>query len=774
VAAGAVSWAYWRVQRSLPELAGELPLRGLAGRVEVLRDVRGVPHIRAESLDDLIFAQGFVTAQDRMWQMDLSRRLARGELSEIFGEVALAGDIESRTLGFPRVMDRAVGELDEESRRLFEVYARGVNAYLESHRGRLPVEFLLLGYEPALWQPADSIGVAMNMAKALSTTWPYDLMRERIRAKLSSDLYADLFPERSSLDRPIAQPVALPAPVAAPRSGVERAEGIVLEPSLRWIAALANPVPGFSNNWVVSGARTKTGKPLLANDPHLWHGIPSVWYMVHLQGPDMNVTGVTLPGLPAVTIGHNDKIGWGVTNTGPDVQDLYAENFNFRDPRKYLFEGQWLDAEFREEIIKVKNADDYRLTVKSTRRGPVVSRDGNRDLTLRWTALEPGGARFAFFRINRARNWDEFRAALRDFPGPMQNFVYADVEGNIGYYAAAEVPIRRRGDGTVPARGFTADFDWTGMIPFEHLPQSFNPPGGILSTANNRVVPEDYPYLITRMWMEPYRVARIFELLEQGSALAVEDMLRIQTDIYALEDVRLIQHLLVAAERRPPDSNDLRWAVELLKTWDGQALADSPAPLICQYLRQDFLERLLQPKLSENLSGYEWFMSSVFLEKVLEERPARWLPPGDADFDETLMKSLREALLKIGEVTGIRDRRDWRWGDAIAVTFQHPLGRANPFLGRLLNVGPFAQSGTRTTVKSTLPGHGPSMRMVVDFADLDRSVLNITLGQSGNRFSPHYRDQVEAWLEGRSFPMPFSDAAVNAGTVNRLVLVPER
>jgi penicillin amidase len=751
---------------------GEIALRGLTAQAEVLRDARGVPHIRAESLDDLIFAQGFVTAQDRMWQMDLSRRLARGELAEIFGEAALGQDIEHRTLGFHRIMDRALAELDEESRRLFEVYARGVNAYLETHRGRLPAEFLLLGYQPSLWQPADSVGVMLNMAKILSTTWPSDLMRERIRARVTADLYSDLFPERSSLDRPIAEPVfqfILPARLPGPGQGVETE---IHEPALAWISDVATPRRGLSNNWVVSGARTASGKPLLANDPHLGHGIPSVWYLAHLQSPELNVVGSTFPGLPAVIIGHNERIGWGATNTGPDVQDLYAENFNFRDPSKYLFEGRWLDAEVREEIIGVKDAEDYRFTVKSTHRGPVVSRDGNRDLTLRWTVLDPGGVRFPFFRINRARNWEEFRAALRDFPSPMQNFVYADVDGNIGYMAAADVPVRRRGDGTVPARGFTSDFDWAGTIPFDHLPQAFNPPSGILATANNRVVPDDYPYLLTRMWAEPYRAARIFELLEKGNALTVEDMLRIQMDIYALEDVRLIRHVLAAAERRSPDSEDVRWAVDVLRKWDGQAVTESPAPLICSHLRRDFLERLLQPKLGEDVFGYEWPMSSVFLENVLEERPARWLPPGDRDFDETLMKSLREALLRIGEVTGRRDRRDWRWGETNAVTFRHPLGRAHPLLARLLNVGPFDQSGTATTVKSATRDYGASLRMVLDFADFDRSVMNITVGQSGHRLSAHYRDQVEAWLEGRSFPMLFSRGAVEAGAANRLVLTP--
>src|SRR5256712_3965061 len=495
-ASGAV-WLYWRSHACLPQLDGTLRLAGLRSPVQVLRDAHGAPHVRAQSLEDLLFAQGYVTAQDRLWQMDMSRRLAKGELSEILGEAVLRLDVESRTLGLRQLAERAVGELDPEARRLLGAYAGGVNAFISSHRSRLPIEFLILRYEPQPWQEADSLCVAITMTKALNTSWSDELMRERNEKKLSPELYEDLFPDHSPWDEPVAEPVPNPralAPVAAASKTTVAPETLLGA----WAASQAEASSGSgSNNWVVSGAHTRSGKPLLANDPHLGHSVPSVWTMVHLKAPGLDASGVTFPGLPFVVLGHNERIAWGATNTGPDVQDLYVETFNLRDPRKYLHKGQWVGAEQREEIIKVRGKRDYPFLVKVTRHGPVVSHDGDRDLALRWTALEPHALRFPFLKIDRAQNWQEFTAALRDFTGPMQNFVYADVDGNIGTYAAGWLPVRKHGEGTVPSPGDADDYDWSGYVPFEDLPHAFNPPAGMISTANGPVVPQGDPLPIT-------------------------------------------------------------------------------------------------------------------------------------------------------------------------------------------------------------------------------------------------------------------------------------
>jgi penicillin amidase len=834
---GGTAWIYWRVRASLPQLDGEVAAAGLSGRVEVLRDAHGVPHLRAQSLEDLAFAQGYVTAQDRLWQMDLSRRLAAGELSEIFGERTLRFDIENRTLGFRQACERAVKILDPESRKLLGLYAQGVNTFIATHAHRLPIEFLLLGYDPRPWRAEDSFGIALNMAKGLNWMWPDELMREHIRAKVGNELYADLFPDHSPLDHPVADVSGLGARgsglgirdtrVANPQPPTPNPDSV--DPVLAARIPLnATAIPQSrdrrysadagvgSNNWVLSGSHTQSGKPLLANDPHLGHSIPSVWYMIHLKAPGLNVSGVSLPGVPLVIIGHNERIAWGMTNVNPDVQDLYVESFNFHDPHKYLHNGEWVEAEFRDEVIKVRHQSDYRLTVKVTRHGPVISHDGERDLALRWTAIEPQALRFPFLRIDRAGNWQEFQTALRDFAGPMQNFVYADVDGNIGYYAAGWVPIRKQGDGTLPSPGSTDDYDWRGYIPFEELPHAYNPPGGMLATANGRIVPDGYPYLISKKWEAPFRTARIYQLLEAGagtvapavgeasglprergalpyqrhaglpissgqvppgateagSHFTVADMLRIQTDIHTLEDEWLSKQLVAASLHHPAATPDAQYALSLLPNWDAEAKADSAATLVCEVTRRALLERILKPKLGDNVSGYRWAMSTVFLQNVLENRWQRWLPPGDASFDDTLVKSLEEGVRRIPELVHTQSHAAWKWGETIPLTFRHPLSGGQPLLGRWLDVGPLPQAGTGTTVKQTTPAVGPSMRMVVDFSDLDQSVQNLTLGESGQVLSPYYRDQLDAWYNGRSFPMLFSDAAVDKVAVHKLVLKP--
>jgi penicillin amidase len=776
LATGALlAWGYWRAHACLAQLQGAIKVPGLAAPVEVLRDARGVPHLRAQALEDLLFAQGFVTAQDRLWQMDLSRRLARGELSEIFGERTLKFDVENRTLGLGQVAERAATELDAESQRLLAAYTRGVNAFLSQQEGRLPIEFLILRYTPRPWREADSLCVALNMAKTLSTSWPDELMRERVRARVAGELYADLFPERSALDHPVAEPLTPRDPVLIPRP--EAPIGI-LQDFNSTLAAVLQPLVGGreilgSNNWVVSGRHTQSGKPLLANDPHLSLGVPSVWYMIHLKAPGVNISGVSFPGLPAVILGHNERIAWGATNTAPDVQDLYVESFNFREPHKYLQEGAWVESSQREETVQVRGGREYTFRITKTGHGPIVSQDGERDLALRWTALEPGALRFPFLQIGRAQNWKEFTVALRDFAGPVQNFVYADVDGNIGYYAAGWIPIRKRGDGSLPAPGSSGEYEWRGYIPFEDLPHAYNPPSGILATANGRVVPDGYPFFLTHKWAAPYRTARIFELLERGSRFTVQDMLRIQGDIRALDGLGLAKQLVAAAARRPPERPDTKRAISLLAEWDGEARADSAATLLVETSRQVLLEQLLRPKLGEDLAGYHWPMSTTFIQNVIEQGWKRWLPPGDADFDQTLLRSLDEAVERIRNSTGRKDPQEWQWGETNSLTFRHPLGGLR-YLGRFLNVGPFPQAGTGETVRQATPSVGASMRMVVDLAQLDNSVQNITLGQSGQVFSPHYKDQFDAWYQGGSFPMPFSDAAVDRGTVHRLVLEPAR
>jgi penicillin G amidase len=789
VLAGGI-WIRWRARAVFPVLDGAVPVSGLSARVEVLRDARGVPHIRAQSIEDALFAQGYVTAQDRLWQMDLSRRYAEGELSEVLGDSTLRFDIDSRTLGFPKLAAAALNELSPDDRRWLDSYVRGVNAFIETHRNRLPLEFLVLRYQPKPWREVDSVAVTLNLGKELSETWEVDLLRERISARLGKKLSADVFPDHSPLDVPVSD-VSAAAHASPPKSALSlgnplRSErggpvsrgvgkGLVLQGLSGGLPSPFSPeTAGIgSNNWVVSGAHTKSGKPLLANDPHLGFSIPSVWYMNHLKAPGLNVSGISIPGLPFVVIGHNEHIAWGMTNTGPDVQDLYAESFNFRDPKKYLHNGQWVDAEVRNETIKVRGQDDYHFAVKVTRHGPVVSHDSDRDLALQWTLLTPHAVRIPFPRINLARNWQEFTAALRDLAVPMLNCVYADDEGNIGFYAAGLVPLRKQGNGSVPVPGSTDDYDWTGFIPFADLPHAFNPPQGFIATANGRIVPDHYPYFVSARWEAPYRTARIFQLLRAGSAFTPQDMLRIQTDITSIEDQWLAKQIVAAAEKRPPSSADSKYALSVVKSWDGVARADSAATLALEVTKRALLTRILKPRLGDDLLGYRWPMSTTFLQNVLDQNLTRWLPPGDADFNETLMKSLEDGVRQIPALVHSPDHAEWKWGSTIPLIIRHPLSSHLQFARRWLDVGPYPQAGMGTTVKQTSQRIGPSMRMVVDFSALDDSLQNIVVGESGQPFSPYYRDQFPAWYAGQSFPMLFSDEAVEKGAVHRLVLEPQ-
>lgn len=782
---GTTSWLYWRAYRALPQYAGELRLLGLAQPVTVLRDARAVPHLYAESLEDLLFAQGYVTAQERLWQMDVLRRTARGELAEIFGRRMLEMDKENRTLGLGEVAERAVERLDTQTRALLEAYARGVNAFIETHRSRLPIEFLLLGYIPRSWTPSDSLAVGLNMFKLLSTTWPWELLRAKVLEKLPRELADDLYVSRSLLDRPVAEPLPrrVPSPRQQPRVYVaQRGPNSHLTKCRHTLAELIEatsqlaPAAG-SNNWVVAGSRTASGQPLLANDPHLPHLLPAIWFAIHLKSPDsaslgrgVNVAGVSLPGIPFIIIGHNERIAWGMTNLWPDVQDLYIERFHPQQPNRYLTPSGWQSVGRRVEYIKVRGEPDYQLEVLRTRHGPIVHDDGTRKLALRWTALEPELLSLPFYELNRAQNWDEFRAALALYGGPVQNFVYADVKGNIGYYGAGRVPSRRQGRGEVPVPGDAPDYDWLGYIPAYELPQAFNPPVGILASANNRVVSDDYPHYLTDRWEPPYRVARIYEVLENQTGYKPEDFLRLQSDILSLPDLFLAQQLMAAAGDRDLTPT-LGEALELLRTWDGQMRAEETAPLLCHATSHVLLESLLRPKLGDDWQAYTWFMSPVFLENVLRERPARWLPEGYASYDELLVASLSKAIEELRQEFSATDVRSWRWGDQLQVWFVHPLFDRLPLLRRWFRVGG-TESGGRHSVKAMTPQFGPSLRLVADLADFDNSLLNITLGQSGHIVSPHYREQHSAWHSGRSFPFPFSDSAVQQATRYRLRLLP--
>jgi penicillin amidase len=797
--------AWWFIYRPLPQIDGTASLPGLQQDVTVERDLWGVPHIRAASVEDLAEAQGYVMAQDRLWQMDLLRRVARGQLSEIFGARTLLIDKEFRTDGFARAAERDATLLDAESRKVIEAYARGVNQFIEQHKKNLPLEFSLLRYEPKPWQLSDTLAISGYMYRTLTDTWQRELNRAKVTERTGADRAKDLFSEEAAMDHfVVGDPKVIddgsqrsaadagdgedddddfqPDAVLKARSSVSpNIAGLESGPDLT--STLAHSIQEFleesqaeirqglgSNNWVVSGAHTASGKPLLANDTHLELTIPPIWYEVHLTAPGWNVKGFTLPGAPMIIIGHNDRIAWGFTNNGADVQDLYVETFNPASPDEYRVNGAWAKAEILEEIIHVKDQPDEHLRVPLTRHGPIVRREGDKAYALRWTATEPGGLANSYNWLGKARNWKEFRETMKRVWGPGQNAVYADVEGNIGYVMAARVPIRKNGHGEIPVPGDTDDYEWTSYIPFDQLPQALNPESGLIVTANARVVGPNYKPYLTDRWEEPYRTARIYDLLHDRHDLRPEDMLKVQTDTYSYPHVFLADQLLAAAKTVKPKGTRAQKLIEGLKDWNGIADASSSEVSFVHLTRRATIDLLLEPFLGKDTNLYQW-RSTAFLQKILTDRPAKWLPPAYKSYDELLAAAADVAVTKLAEQSKGDRIEDWAWKRFNSLDMFHPIGHEG-LLKPFLSITGKPQSGTLYSVRAATKTHGPAMRFVGNPGNWDESILLIPTGQSGQPGSSHYSDQFSYWYEGKPIFAPFSDAAESRTRKHTLTLKP--
>lgn len=771
--AATIAWLFHRTAvASLPQLDGAIKVAGLSAPVTVVRDGHGVPHIRAANVDDLFFAQGFITAQDRLWQMDINRRFGRGELSEILGDRTLKIDRQQRTLQMKHAAEAAVAILPHETRRQLEAYARGVNALMEQQRDHLPIEFRVLRYQPRPWTVADSITIGLNIAQNLSTQFDVEYEREALVAKLKPEEVADLYLNSSWRDRP---PSALPRDQQYTPAPLSTATSESLE--AKWLQQFLPPTqdcglcddcrPG-SNNWVVSGARTKTGKPLLSNDMHLQHSIPNVWYETHLTSGDFDVVGVSFPGLPWVIAGHNQRIAWGYTNLGPDVQDLFVENFNTQG--EYETPQGWRKPEVRHEVIKVKRSPDVVLDIPVTRHGPVISGlwpNEKRQIALQWTIYDPQTVAFQFFAMNAARNWQEFTQAISRFGGATQNVVYADVDGHIGYHAAGFVPIRAAGDGLSIVPGNTDQYSWTGYVPFEQLPSVYDPATGVIATANGKVTPNGYPYMLANQWSAPYRTERIYRVLESDAKLSADDMLHLEMDTYSEFDRTFANALVYAIDHAKNPSEKVRKAADLMRTWNGRMDMDSAAATIPAKARRQLWRMILEPKVGALWQDYVWFYSSSALERLLRMKPVRWLPHEYTNWDDLLA----------GAVAGVvkdapNDLTKWKYGEQFPIRLNHPLFGDVPVLKKYSGPGVHPQSGSGLTVKAAGPVFGASERMTVDLSDLDASRLNIVAGQSGQIFSPYYMDQWPAWYGGSTFALPFSGAAVDRSAAHRLELRP--
>jgi penicillin G amidase len=769
-------WLRHKMQSSLPVLDGRELVPGLTAPVMVRRDQHGVPHIQAANMDDLLFAQGYVTAQDRLWEMDMARRMAAGDAAEILGSKLVEHDRMQRILALRPTAERLVSTLDPQNRRYLEDYAHGVNAFIASHGDRLPAEFRLLMYRPGPWLPEDSMVIVLSMVQTLDEHWPEKLARERLTARLGPTLAADLYPTGSWRDHP---PITTAPPITAPnqtmpdvpldesQTGELRDDLLHVEQLTEHDSGACTTCVAGSNEWVVAGSRTASGRAMLSNDMHLEHQIPNIWYENGLEAPGFHVTGVTVPGMPYVVAGHNEHVAWGFTALYGDNQDIYVERTNGQDEYQAP-DGSWRPVEHAQETIHVRGGHDVTIDVARTGHGVVISPlipGETRMLALEWSIYDPKASGFPLLAMDQASNWTEFRAAASQWWAPTLNVVYADDQGHIGYQAVGYIPNRPGGLAGVPIAD--NQHEWQGYIPFDQMPSAYDPPDGILATANARVTPDGYPTPLTLEWAEPYRNERIWKWLAPKQKLTQQDMLTLQTDVYSEVHQEIAQRLAYAIDHASHANAQLRQAADLLRTWNGVVGVDSPAPAIVDSLR--IFQAILRPKLGDDARLYRWAESNYAAEQIIMKEPAAWLPPHYSTWDDFLADLVRQGL---AQSHAPADLSTWRYGQGHVVDLEHPLYGLLPWFKDWTGTGPQPQSGDTTTVKQVGRTFGPSQRFTIDWGSVDGATENIVMGESGDPLSPYYRDQWPYWYGGETFALPFSDEAVTAATAHTLRLEP--
>ncbi len=760
-AAGIVTFVWGRseLRKSLPEISGLVTLRGISAPVDIYRDEYGIPHIYAQNADDLMFAVGYVCAQDRLWQMDLVRRAATGRLAEVFGESQIAADVLARTIGFEHIAEQQLEKLSPEGTAALEAFSNGVNM-CTSRMSTLPPEFRLLKYEPEPWRPSDSLAISRLLAWQLSKNYKSELVMMRLISKLGVERAAELGPTYPPGGPYIVSLEITGRPITLP----------YFDKGARLLDEIVG-TSGGSNCWVVGPSLTKSGAPILANDPHLsGTRMPSVWYFVHLVGGGYDVVGGVIPGMPIPLLGHNRRIGWGLTNMNADVQDLYIERINPDDPTQYEYDGKWLDMDARTERIAFRTEGGGQsfidLDVLSTVHGPMINAVAPGVVTavsLSWTGLEPRPDFEALADVNRADNWEEFKRALSGFAVAPQNFIYADVEGNIGYYGAGLIPIRAGGNGAMPQNGWTSETEWKGHVPFEEMPHVLNPKAGYIVTANNKVISKEYPHFLSAEWAPRFRYERIAELIESRRPHDEQSAGLMQSDSKSLLAKFIVLNLAPAlGELREPA---LAQAVMRLKEWNFDNTIDSvPATIYHEFLltfaRDTFADEMGNKVAGEYLDDYYLWLER-FVRFVQED--SHWFDDRRTEKIETrddiAVRSFEKAIASLRERLG-KDMSKWKWGRLHAIEFRHPLGRGR-IARKILNVGPYPFPGDGETVNRGTFGFtepydvtmAASIRHIMDFSRLNKTLGIHTTGQSANPASGHYRDFAKKWLDGEYVTM---------------------
>lgn len=754
--------------KSMPKVEGTVHVSGLQKSVQVTRDEKGVPHIKAENAHDLYFSQGYVQAQDRLFQMDLSRRQASGALSEVVGKTALDKDKLFRTLGLRRAAEASVNQYTGEAKDALESFADGVNAFIKEAKkdGKLPVEFHLLGYEPAEWTTVDSLTIGKYMAFDLGGHWHGQAFRFWALQHLSKDQAYELFPTY---------------PKDAPRL-LAQLNDLNVNVEKSFAKAIIPPESNGSNNWVVSGEKSASGMPILADDPHLSLATPSIWYQTHLEMKDINVSGVIFAGVPGVMLGHNKQIAWGVTNTGPDVQDLYIEKRNPDNPNEFLYNEKWEKATIVKEPIKVKDGKTIPYEVTITRHGPVISEFAykNKDeavFALKWTALEPSAELKAVLNMNKATNWTEFESALEDFHTPTQNFLFASTDGTIAYKANGNIPIRKKGDGILPVPGWTDEYEWEGYIPFDKLPKVINPKQGFISTANNKIINDDYPYHISHIWAQPYRQMRIQEFLQEKDQLTAKDLQELQMDQKNLH-AREFAPVFLKELNKVNVSDVEKQGIKELTNWDFYDNKEKAAPLIFHLWMKEISNTLFSKEIPKDVmelfEGKQQVIDELIRKQMNGENSVWFSKYGG--FTEVLHTSYSKVMKKLEKQYG-SDVTKWKWGEYHQLSFTHPMSKSSDVLAFFFNrEKPVPIGGSNITVQAASYGddgivnHGASWRFVIDTKDMSNGYHIVGPGQSGHFKSDWYHDQVEDWVHGSYHVTRLSTEGIDG---KRLTLTPK-
>lgn len=777
-------------RQRLPQSNGRIHLPHLKNEVSIRRDRWGVPHIRAASRADLFFAQGFVHAQDRLWQMELNRRVANGQLAALFGAVALDSDRLTRTLGFRRLAHRSLEIVGQQTLANLSAYAAGVNAFL-NQGGKLPIEFTLTRCRPDAWTMADSAAIGRLQAWAMTVGWAGELSRAQLLELLGPELFGELEDHY-----PAENPVTLPA-------GLDYSQ-LQLDPMLRASAGalLGQGMDGGgrgSNAWVIGPERSATGNAILCNDMHLPVTTPSLWYYIHLRSEaadqeerHFRAAGVSLPGLPYIVAGHNGRIAWGATLTYADAEDLFIEKLHPQDDGRYLFRGEWREAQVIAETIAVKNRPDFTEKVIVTHHGPIVSgviagadpaelgqAESRLAIAMSSTALRADHSLAGFAGINEAHDWQSFLAAAAHIESPNLNLLYADRQNNIGYVMAGAVPIRAQGDGRLPAPGWSGEYEWTGQIPFAETPRAFNPPQGYIVSCNQRIAGDDYPHFLGQTWMNGYRARRLEQLITASEKVSLADCRRFQFDVYSIPGAAMVKRLAGLET----DDEDAALSLRLLRQWDGHLTTKSVGGAVYQVFANRLTHMLLEERLGEKMTlkllgvGPHPLLAPVSelyghwitnLLEILDNSETAWLPAG-RERDVLLIRALAETTVELRQRLG-ESHHAWQWGRLHQITMEHALSPQPP-LDYVFDLGPFPMGGDTNTVFQTavMPGKeyankgfSISQRHIMDMGNLAHTEAIIAPGQSGQLGSPHYDDLIEPWLKGEYFTVAWEEEQIVA------------